>query len=240
MLTIQYRMHPAIRQFPSDRFYHSLLVDAPSITEEVAQEMHKNSINNCYPENVVCRRLVNAGIPPLCFFDTVEEPYIATGQTLHRNQRPTQQFWCNLKGEESVGTSFKNDCETAFIQKFLQKYISSFSESAQIPTLQSQLHPLTIAIITPYKAQVRSIKDMLMRSFISQGATLDIEVNSVDGFQGREKDVVIFSCVRSCGINNYGRGIGFLGDERRLNVALTRAKKALVIVGDSRCLRRYT
>lgn len=78
-----------------------------------------------------------------------------------------------------------------------------------------------VAVIAPYSAQVR-----LLREKISYN---DVEVDSVDGFQGREKEVVLVSLVRS----NPEREIGFLADIRRMNVALTRARRKLIVVGDS-------
>jgi superfamily I DNA and/or RNA helicase len=84
-----------------------------------------------------------------------------------------------------------------------------------------------IGVITPYAAQSARLQRELS-TLIDQG----LEVDSVDGFQGREKRVIVFSAVRS----NESAEVGFLADERRLNVAITRAKHKLVVVGDSATL----
>lgn len=78
-----------------------------------------------------------------------------------------------------------------------------------------------IAIITPYSAQVRFLREQLKFD--------EVEVGSIDGFQGREKEAVIISFVRS----NKRQEIGFLNDIRRMNVALTRARRKLIVIGDS-------
>jgi len=87
--------------------------------------------------------------------------------------------------------------------------------------LDAGLAPADIAVISPYSAQVR-----LLRGLINQP---DLEIDSVDGFQGREKEAVIVSLVRS----NHENQIGFLEDVRRMNVALTRARRKLIVIGDS-------
>ena len=83
------------------------------------------------------------------------------------------------------------------------------------------LSPSMIAVISPYSAQVRLLREMLKEP--------DLEIDSVDGFQGREKEAVIVSLVRS---NREGE-VGFLADTRRMNVALTRARRKLIVIGDS-------
>ena len=87
--------------------------------------------------------------------------------------------------------------------------------------------PQSIGIISPYKAQVELIKKLLEESDLE--FKQKITVNTIDGFQGQERDMVYISMVRS---NETGE-IGFLSDERRMNVALTRAKRKLVVIGDS-------
>ena len=88
-----------------------------------------------------------------------------------------------------------------------------------------------VAVVTPYAAQVRLIK-RLTRQLVGKGGPF-VEVSSVDGFQGREKEAVIFSAVRS---NSHG-AIGFVNDWRRVNVSFTRARRALIVIGNDVCLR---
>ncbi len=94
------------------------------------------------------------------------------------------------------------------------KYIKEITDHLEL----KKTKPSSIGIISPYKAQTKEIKKRIK----------EIEVHTVDGFQGREKDLIIISLVRS----NKNKNIGFLSDEKRLNVSLTRAKKHLIIIGD--------
>jgi len=98
---------------------------------------------------------------------------------------------------------------------------------------QRELDVLEVGIVTPYVAQVRQLQRIL-RNCVPEGQdpTL-LEIASVDNFQGREKDLIIFSAVRS---NRTGT-VGFLADWRRLNVMLTRARRGLIVVGNSRTLK---
>ena len=129
-------------------------------------------------------------------------------------------------GEEEIagsGTSFLNRMEAANVEKLVTKF------------LKAGIKPEQIGVVTPYEGQ----RSFLVQSMKYQGSLTaemyqEIEIASVDAFQGREKDIVIISCVRS----NEHQGIGFLADPRRLNVALTRAKYAMIIVGNPTVLNR--
>ncbi|GAP87173.1 putative helicase sen1 [Rosellinia necatrix] len=88
-----------------------------------------------------------------------------------------------------------------------------------------------IGIITPYKAQLYELREKFARRYGDQ-ITEYIEFNTTDAFQGRECEIIIFSCVRASSTG----GIGFMTDIRRMNVGLTRAKSSLWILGDSRAL----
>jgi ATP-dependent RNA/DNA helicase IGHMBP2 len=128
---------------------------------------------------------------------------------------------------------------TGFEEMFNPEYRSLWNEGEFLiireHILQSKenLLGMEIGIITPYAEQVRYINSQLQDD--EELRSLGVKVDTIDGFQGQEKDVIYISLVRS----NDRKEIGFLIDERRLNVALTRAKRKLVIVGDSATIGNY-
>ncbi|EEH39397.2 ATP-dependent helicase NAM7 [Paracoccidioides lutzii Pb01] len=135
-------------------------------------------------------------------------------------------FWSNLGNEEisASGTSYLNRTEAANVEKIVTRFF------------KAGVKPSSIGIITPYEGQ-RSyvVSSMQATGTFKKELYKEIEVASVDAFQGREKDYIVLSCVRS----NDHQGIGFLSDPRRLNVALTRAKYGLVILGNPKVLSKH-
>ncbi|EKM82374.1 hypothetical protein AGABI1DRAFT_111018 [Agaricus bisporus var. burnettii JB137-S8] len=135
-------------------------------------------------------------------------------------------FYQNLGQEEisSSGTSFLNRTEASNVEKIVTKFF------------KSGVVPNQIGIVTPYEGQRSYIVNyMQFNGSLKKDLYKEIEVASVDAFQGREKDYIILSCVRS----NEHQGIGFLNDPRRLNVALTRAKYGVVILGNPKVLSKH-
>ena len=133
--------------------------------------------------------------------------------------------------EEFVGESFGriNKQEANLLIEELQKYIERIGGHRILD------ERIDFGIISPYKAQVQ-----YLRARIKSNATLRpyrhlLSINTVDGFQGQERDVIFISLVRA---NEEGQ-IGFLGDLRRMNVAMTRARSKLVILGEATTLSRH-
>merc|ERR1712071_691361 len=120
-------------------------------------------------------------------------------------------FFDEHVGRGRGATSKCNLGETAFVYAYCQLLLSL------------KFKPMQIGIITPY-----SLQNGLLKTLIK-----DVEISTVDGFQGREKDVIILSLVRA----NANSNVGFLDDIRRLNVALTRARKHLFVIGSASTLR---
>lgn len=132
-------------------------------------------------------------------------------------------FWATM-GQEEIGTgakSYLNQAEASNCRQLVSRMISA------------GVTPSEIGIITPYEAQRNFLRQHLeLMGELGPEVYNQIEIESVDAFQGREKGYVILSCVRS----NECQGIGFLKDPRRLNVAITRAQHGLIIIGNPRIL----
>jgi regulator of nonsense transcripts 1 len=184
-LVVQYRMHPALSEFPSNTFYEGSL---------------QNGVT------AVDRRTMKE-----------EFPWI--------NPECPMMFW-NQQGIEEVsasGTSFLNRIEAQAIERSVTHL------------LRAAVEPSRIGVITPYEGQRAYVVSHFARAgSLRQDLYREIEVASVDSFQGREKDYIILSCVRS----NENQGVGFIADPRRLVVALTRARYGIVIIGNAKVLAR--
>lgn len=128
--------------------------------------------------------------------------------------------------EVSDGTSTTNPEEAAFLIKHLRNLVEHLATKYTVENFP------TIAVISPYKQQVQQLKELSQHSATLKAYGDKISVNTIDSFQGQERDIVYISMTRSNTENN----IGFLSDTRRMNVAMTRARKKLVVIGDSATL----
>jgi len=127
--------------------------------------------------------------------------------------------------EQQAGTSTYNPDEAVLLFKHLNRLVNEIDPTDKFPS---------IAIISPYKEQIRVLTEQLQANPDLMPYVDYIAVNTIDSFQGQERDLVYISLVRS----NANGEIGFLADIRRMNVAMTRARKKLVVIGDSATLTR--
>lgn len=131
--------------------------------------------------------------------------------------------------EKLEGTSSTNPDEAAFTFKHINLFINELSKKYTVENFPN------IAVISPYKQQINLLKTQFEHSPDLQKYKENISVNTIDSFQGQERDIVYISLTRS---NDKGE-IGFLSDIRRMNVAMTRARKKLVVIGDSATLGQH-
>jgi len=136
---------------------------------------------------------------------------------------------------DTAGTGFfeqvEQETKSSFNKEEVQLLIKHMEEYLQVVDLHGGLDLISnIGIISPYKAQVGLLKEQFVERHKEALTLLSrVAINTVDSFQGQERDIIYISMVRS---NEKGE-IGFLADTRRMNVAMTRARKKLVIIGDS-------
>jgi len=132
--------------------------------------------------------------------------------------------------EKQDGTSITNPEEAAFLFRHLHILTAELDTYYKLEDFPS------IAIISPYRQQVYELKEQLLHAPELQKYGDKISVNTIDSFQGQERDIVYLSMTRS----NTDGIIGFLSDIRRMNVAMTRARKKLVVIGDSATLSQFS
>ncbi len=146
---------------------------------------------------------------PLIFYDTQGGDFPEAASS---SDDPTTDGKKVSKGS-LLADSKSNPSEAALVRKHV------------IDLVNDGVHPADIAVVTPYNAQLSLLShDLGLKEMFPE-----IELGSVDGFQGREKEAVVVSLVRS----NEDGEVGFLGEKRRLNVAMTRPKRQLCVIGDS-------
>jgi len=143
-----------------------------------------------------------------------------------------------LEFVDTAGCGFEEKVENVSISNpeeaaLLFKHLTQFTE--QLSTHYTPQNFPTIAIISPYREQIYVLKEQLEHSPELKIYGDKISVNTIDSFQGQERDIVYISMVRS----NSNGVIGFLSDIRRMNVAMTRARKKLVVIGDSTTISRH-
>jgi Superfamily I DNA and RNA helicases and helicase subunits len=133
--------------------------------------------------------------------------------------------------EEFIGESFGriNKDEAELTLNTLQQYFERIGKQRLLD------ERIDVGIISPYRAQVQYLRRLLMKWEFFKPFRRQISINTVDGFQGQERDIIILSMVRS---NDEGQ-IGFLRDLRRMNVAITRARMKVIILGDVPTLTRH-
>lgn len=130
---------------------------------------------------------------------------------------------CNFDEIQNPETlSYFNPKEADILFKHLQQLLIEYGQQELLPAI-------SIGIISPYKEQREWLKDTISEVEFDKTKLESLSVKTIDGFQGEERDVIYISLVRS----NEKQEIGFLNDLRRMNVAITRAKKKLVVIGDS-------
>ena len=204
---VQYRMNSKIMKISSEFMYGDKLLADKSVADG-----NLALLQNSEEKDVAGGDFIGDLTVPLLMIDTLGG---RVGESQADNLTNTKK---NLMG----GMSKFNKGE-ALITRLI------FEEQTKLHGIPSE----SIGVITPYSAQVELISNMLRSTINTEGDKEPIiEVSTVDGFQGREKEVIILSLVRS----NPQGNIGFLKDRRRLNVAITRAKKQLVLVGDSKTI----
>ena len=215
LLKIQYRMNDEIMRFSSDWFYGGKVESAPQIKyRSVLDYDHPITwIDTSNEENQIT-------------IEGEDSPEDSASASSAANQNSDLNF-----KEQFVGESFGriNKAEAELTLLTLAEYFTKISKRRVLE------ERIDVGIISPYRAQVQYLKKLIKKYEFFKPYRRLISVNTVDGFQGQERDVILISLVRS---NDEGQ-IGFLKDLRRMNVAMTRARMKLIILGNKDTMTKH-
>ena len=218
LLKIQYRMNDEIMRFSSDWFYGGKVESAPQIKyRSVLDYDHPITwIDTSNEENQIT----------IEGEDAPEDSASTASSVSAANQNSDLNF-----KEQFVGESFGriNKAEAELTLLTLAEY---FTKIGKQRVLEERID---VGIISPYRAQVQYLKKLIKKYEFFKPYRRLISVNTVDGFQGQERDIILISLVRS---NDEGQ-IGFLKDLRRMNVAMTRARMKLIILGNKDTMTKH-
>lgn len=218
LLKIQYRMNDEIMRFSSDWFYGGKVESAPQIKyRSVLDYDHPITwIDTSNEENQIT----------IEGEDAPEDSASTASSVSAANQNSDLNF-----KEQFVGESFGriNKAEAELTLLTLAEY---FTKIGKQRVLEERID---VGIISPYRAQVQYLKKLIKKYEFFKPYRRLISVNTVDGFQGQERDVILISLVRS---NDEGQ-LGFLKDLRRMNVAMTRARMKLIILGNKDTMTKH-
>ncbi len=245
----------------SDRLFKTVFIDESSQAMEAAawipiiraRRVVMSGDHHQLPPTIKSREAAKEGLEHTLFAKGQEnQPQgVVMLQTQYRMHPvimgfSSEQFYDGkLKADESIAhrpirfehpVTFVDTAGAGYDEKVKTETLSTYNEEEArllIRLLEKEnLEAMSIGIIAPYKAQVEVLTKLVNHSNALAPFRSKIDINSVDAFQGQERDVIYISLVRS---NERGE-IGFLKEYRRLNVAMTRAKQRLVLVGDSATL----
>ena len=218
LLKIQYRMNEDIMRFSSDWFYGGQVESAPQIKyRSILDFDHPITwIDTSNEENQIT---IEGG-------DAPEDSASTSSSESAANQNSDLNFKEQFVGE-SYGRINKAEAELTLLT--LAEYFTKIGKQRVLGD------SIDVGIISPYRAQVQYLKKLIKKYEFFKPYRRLISVNTVDGFQGQERDVILISLVRS---NDEGQ-IGFLKDLRRMNVAMTRARMKLIILGNKDTMTKH-
>ena len=226
LLKIQYRMNDEIMRFSSDWFYGGKVESAPQIKyRSVLDYDHPITwIDTSNEENQIT--IEGEDAPE----DSASTSSADSASSSSAASASNQNSDLNFK-EQFVGESFGriNKAEAELTLLTLAEYFTKIGKQRVLS------ESIDVGIISPYRAQVQYLKKLIKKYEFFKPYRRLISVNTVDGFQGQERDVILISLVRS---NDEGQ-IGFLKDLRRMNVAMTRARMKLIILGNKDTMTKH-